>query len=447
MKAKVRISAKGIMDKTAIEDTTAAPAKQRRPDIEAILGIGEAKPSFSNASLPSWRTAAALLAVLVLGFALWQSGGSDANIHYTTEPATISDLTVIVTATGSVQPINEVDVSSELSGTVRTVLVDYNSKVTAGQPLAELDTDKLKATVDSSRAKVNAAEARIKDAEATLNEKKLDYERKRQLADRHVSSALDLEAAKAAHERALAALDSARADLAATVADMKLNETNLAKACICSPINGIVLSRNVEPGQTVAANLQAPVLFTLAEDLAKMQVQVDVDEADVGQVREGQSATFTVDAYPGKIFNAKISELRYGSETVQGVVTYKAILTTDNTDLLLRPGMTATAEIKVQELKDALTIANAALRYEPPAIAEVDDRSFIRRILPGPPRLRKASTLPTTGPDRKIWILKDDQPEEVVITTGATDGRRTEVIKGAVASGQAIIIDSTSNGS
>lgn len=439
------------MDKKAHEDTAAAsvaaPAKRPRPDIESILGIGKAKPALGLATLQNWRTAAALLAVLLIGFAIWQGSGSGTSIRYITEPATTGDLTVIVTATGSIQPINEVDVSSELSGTVRKVLVDYNSKVKAGETLAELDTDKLKATVDSSRAKVNAAEARIKDAEATLNEKKLDYQRKQQLAERHVTSALDLEAAKAAHERALAALDSARADHAATIADLKLNETNLAKACICSPINGIVLSRAVEPGQTVAANLQAPVLFTLAEDLAKMQVQVDVDEADVGQVREGQSATFTVDAYPGKIFNAKISELRYGSETVQGVVTYKAILTTDNTDLLLRPGMTATAEIKVQELKNALTISNAALRYEPPATAEVDDRSFIRRILPGPPRLRKASAPPATGPERKVWILTDGQPQDVVITTGATNGRRTEVVKGDIKDGQAVIVDSTSSGS
>lgn len=422
-----------------------APTKRARPDIESVLGIGKAAGPL--ASKRNMLAAAALLALTVIGLAIWSPWSGGDQLRYFTEDATKGDLTVIVTATGSVQPINEVDVSSELSGTVRRVLVDYNSKVKAGEPLAELDTDKLKATVDSSRAKVAAAKARIADTEATRHEKQLDYERKKRLAQRQVTSELDLEAAKAAFDRSIAAVESAKADLSAAEADLKLNETNLSKACICSPINGIVLSRAVEPGQTVASNLQAPVLFTLAEDLSKMQVQVDVDEADVGQVHEGQSATFTVDAYPGRTFTAKISELRYGSETVQGVVTYKAVLATDNSDLLLRPGMTATAEIRVKELKDVVNIPNAALRYTPPATEPTDNRSFIRRLLPGPPALRKASAPETHGSERKIWILRDGQPKELDVTVGATDGKRTEIVKGEVNAGDAVIIDSAASGS
>lgn len=422
-----------------------APTKRARPDIESVLGIGKAAGPL--ASKRNMLAAATLLALTVIGLAIWSPWSGGDQLRYFTEDATKGDLTVIVTATGSVQPINEVDVSSELSGTVRRVLVDYNSKVKAGEPLAELDTDKLKATVDSSRAKVAAAKARIADTEATRHEKQLDYERKKRLAQRQVTSELDLEAAKAAFDRSIAAVESAKADLSAAEADLKLNETNLSKACICSPINGIVLSRAVEPGQTVASNLQAPVLFTLAEDLSKMQVQVDVDEADVGQVHEGQSATFTVDAYPGRTFTAKISELRYGSETVQGVVTYKAVLATDNSDLLLRPGMTATAEIRVKELKDVVNIPNAALRYTPPATEPTDNRSFIRRLLPGPPALRKASAPETHGSERKIWILRDGQPKELDVTVGATDGKRTEIVKGEVNAGDAVIIDSAASGS
>ncbi len=422
----------------------AAKPHRERPDIEKILGVGrEHAPSWLARHRIAVASAGVVLGAMLLY--LFFSGGESNAVRYVTEPANRSDLTVVVTATGSVQPINSVDVSSELSGTVRKVLVDYNSSVKKGQPLAELDTDKLQATVESSRAKLAAAEAKVVDAEATRKEKQLDFERKDELASRSVTSRHDLEAANAAHDRAIAAVLSAKADVAAAKADLKLNETNLAKACICSPINGVVLTRAVEPGQTVASNLQAPVLFTLAEDLSKMEVQVDVDEADVGQVKEGQSATFTVDAYPDKVFNARIREVRYGSETVQGVVTYKAILETDNSQLLLRPGMTATAEIRVQELKDVITIPNAALRFAPPEKEAGDDRSLLRRLLPGPPRLRKSSPNISAGPEREIYVLEDGVAKKVAITIGPTDGRRTEVLKGDIAADQSVIVDTAIN--
>ena len=416
--------------------------RKLRPDIEKVLGI-------STSGGASWirdrraQIIAGIVAVVLLGlFVIWGIGGSGSALRYVTQPATRSDLIVIVTATGTVQPTNQVDISSELSGTIRTVLVDYNSKVTVGQSLAELDTDKLQASVESSRAKLTAAKARVKDAEATVNEKKLDYERQRQLAARNVTSEHNREIAQASYERATASLESARADVAAAMADLKLNETNLSKTCICSPINGIILSRNVDPGQTVATNFQAPVLFTIAEDLRKMEVQVDVDEADVGQVREGQKATFTVDAYPNKRFDARISELRYGSEVVQGVVTYKAVLTADNPDLLLRPGMTATAEITVQNISNAMTVPNAALRFAPPAGNEIaDNRSFVRKLIPGRPPFRPPSAHTSAGPDRKIWVLADGRARELAVTIGPTDGRRTQIVKGDIKSGQKVIVD------
>jgi HlyD family secretion protein len=192
----------------------------------------------------------------------------------------------------------------------------------------------------------------------------------------------------------------------------------------------------------VASTLQAPVLFSIAEDLAQMEVQADIDEADVGKVEEGQTATFTVDAYPNRRFPATIRELRFASETVQGVVTYKAVLTVDNSELLLRPGMTATAEIIVDEVQDALLVPNAALRFSPPAETSDNEKGgFLGGLLPGPPRFRAASAPEETGPVRQVWMMRDGAPVAVAIVTGATDGNRTEVKEGEIEAGEAVIID------
>jgi HlyD family secretion protein len=345
-----------------------------------------------------------------------------------------------------VQPTNQVDVSSELSGTVRSVSVDYNSPVRLGQALAELDTDKLKATLNSSRAKLASAKAKVLDAEATMAERKLVFERKRTLATSRVSSQQDLDTAQAAYDRASAAVESAKADVGVAEAEVELNETNLVKSRIVSPINGVVLKRNVDPGQTVASSFQAPILFTIAEDLTQMEVQVDVDEADVGKVKEGQAATFSVDAFPDRKFQARIRELRYGSEVVQGVVTYKAVLSTDNSDLSLRPGMTATAEVIVQQVSKALTIPNAALRYSPPATQSSEQKRGLLRslgILRGRRPFRSASQREEGGPNRRLWILKNGLPAPVPVVVGVSDGQRTEIVKGDIKEGQSVIVDST----
>jgi HlyD family secretion protein len=418
------------------------PPEKVQADIEAVLGLDKSKTATLFHHWRSRIVIGAIAAAALLLYLLWGGTRSADAIQYVTEPVLRGDLTVTVTATGAVQPTNEVEVSSELSGIIRTVLVDYNSSVQIGQTLAELDTDKLKASVDSAQAKLTAARAKVREAEATVLETELEHERIKKLVERNVSSTQQLEIAEAAHERALAARESAKADVAASVADLALNETNLDKARIRSPITGVVLSRNVEPGQTVASSLQAPVLFTIAEDLKEMEVQVDVDEADVGHVSEGQKAAFTVDAYPNREFSAEIRELRFGSEVVQGVVTYKAVLTTDNSALLLRPGMTATAEVIVEQVTDAVTVPNAALRFSPPSEAEdADQRNWLQKLLPGPPRLRQPSAPPTTGPDRKIWRLVDGYPQEVDVTVGPSDGKRTQIVKGDIEPGQAVIVD------
>lgn len=414
------------------------------PELAAILRLGDRRGLPIPARLRGpWGVGLALIAVvaLVLLAVLRFGPRSPDELRFVLDEARRDDLTVVVTATGSVQPTDEVDVSSELSGIVRSVFVDYNSIVKVGQKLAELDTDKLEATVQDSRARLAAAEAAIEEAEATIVEQKLAYDRARALVERNVSSERDLDVARAAYDRAVAALASTRAQAESARAELKLNETNLSKACICSPIDGIVLKRQVEPGQTVASSLQAPVLFVLAQDLKSMEVQVDVDEADVGLVREGQPASFTVDAYPDRPFEAKIKELRFGSEVVQGVVTYKAVLSADNEALLLRPGMTATAEITVEQLANVLTVPNEALRFTPPASAPQDDRGFLQRLLPGRPPFRPPSQRDSGGPQRTIWVLRDGLPEAVAIRIGATDGRRTQVVAGPLEEGAKVIVD------
>ena len=427
-------------------DIAGKEAASRREDdevsLQEILDMGSSGHKRSR-----FRTALVLLLVAAVGAgAYWYSLGAAPAAQYETKPVTRGDLTVTVTATGSIEPTNQVDISSELSGTVRRVLVDYNSKVGVGDVLAELDTDKLKATLDSSRAKVLAAKAKIRDAEATLQETRHALDRKQSLVAKNYASVHDTEAAQAAYDRAKAAVDSARADLGVAEADMRLNETNIEKARIISPIKGIVLARDVEPGQTVASSLQAPILFSIAEDLTKMELQVDVDEADVGQVQIGQTATFSVDAFPNREFPAKIEDLRFASEIVQGVVTYKAILSVDNSELLLRPGMTATAQISVKHVDDALLVPNTALRYSPPAAEAEDTRSLFRRLMPGPPRLRRSAQVDDSG-GRKLWVLRDGKSVAVPVEVGASDGRMTQVSSADLKEGDLVITDQTTSGS
>jgi HlyD family secretion protein len=255
-----------------------------------------------------------------------------------------------------------------------------------------------------------------------------------------------VDAAEASLARARAGEASARAQVAEARATLKVDETNLTKTVIVSPVEGLVLTRSVDPGQTVAASLQAPVLFTLAEDLTQMELQVDVDEADVGRVQEGQSATFTVDAYPEREFAAQITQVRYGSATTEGVVTYKTILKVDNPDLVLRPGMTATAEITVDRVADGLLVPNAALRFSPPQAtptASGERHGLVSLLLPRPPRRPKRAgveTLPKSQA-RQVWVLQGGELRAVAVVTGATDGALTVITSGDLALGAVLVVD------
>ena len=413
-------------------------------DVEAVVGAIGAQRRFFRGP---WIWMLILAAIGVAAFAYWQYRAAPASqsgsLTYVTRPAEVATITLRVTGTGSVQPTNKVDISSELSGIVREVRVDYNSVVKAGDVLAVLDSVKLVAAVENSRARLGIAQASLKDALVQLEERTSNWDRKRRLAESSAGSATDRDVAKAGYESAIVAVETAKSNIQAAQAQLKLDETNLNRSQIVSPINGVVLMRKVDPGQTVASSLQAPVLFTIAEDLTRMEVQVDIDEAAVGGVREGQKATFSVDAFPDKRFDARIRMVRFGSEVVQGVVTYKAILATENPDMLLRPGMTATADIVVTDIPDALTVPNQALRFVPPQEERsAPSKGFLESILPGRPSFRPPSApRATQGPNRTVHVLHDGQSAAVQVMVGASDERRTQIVKGALKAGDEVIID------
>jgi HlyD family secretion protein len=389
-----------------------------------------------------------LVIALAVAAGIWWKSTANANApKYETQSAQRGSLVVTVSATGTLEPTNQVEVGSELSGIVESVDVDYNDKVKVGQVLAKLDTEKLEAQVVKSQATLESAQAIVLQAEANLLEARNELDRLKQVwekTNKKAPSQHDLDAAEAAYKRAQAVLASSSAQVAEAQATLDANKTDLGKAAIRSPINGIVLTRQVEPGQTVAASLQAPTLFTLAEDLTKMELHVDVDEADVGQVNEEQEAVFTVDAYPELTFQATVKQVRYGSQTVNGVVTYETVLDVDNSDLLLRPGMTATADITVKNVKDAVLVPNAALRFSPPEQEQSSSEggSITSKLLPRPRRHSGQAKKESTDDNRQklVWTLKEGNPVSIAVTLGSTDGQMTQVVAGEIEPGMELVV-------
>ena len=421
------------------------------PDISETLQFDQ--PSGKRRNLKRWGiTAISSLAVIVIAVTLWKVLSPPPAPQYKTQKANRGDLTVIVTATGTLQPTNKVEVGSELSGIIKTVETDYNARVKVGQVLAKLDTSKLEAQVTQSKASLESARSKVLQARATVNEtrsKLAQFRKVKELSNNKVPSQTEIDNAEAALERALADEASAKAAVSQAQATLDANRTDLSKAVIRSPIQGIVLSRAVEPGQTVAASFTTPVLFTLAEDLTKMELHVNVDEADVGQIHEGQKATFSVAAYPNRTFEARIIQARYGSSTTSGVVTYETVLKVDNTDLVLRPGMTATADIVVKKIQNALLIPSAALRFTPPAQTQQDEKKpssgLVGAILPRPPASKaQQKTEPVAKHERHVWILNDGRLSRVAVTVGSSNGGMTEVIAGELPPGTEVVVDTVS---
>lgn len=406
------------------------------------------KKAAGSGSQPLWqrypKRFLAAGAIAVLALALLLSGGKKGQGQFLTETVDNGPLVVTVSASGTLAPTKSVDVGSELSGTLESVLVQENEQVKKGQLLAQLDISKLKDQVVKSQAAVAAAEASVAQAVATVAEARASLSRMRQVAELSggkVPAKTELETAEATLLRAQANEASARAAVTQARATLKSDETNIAKATIRSPVDGVVLTRKVEPGQTVVAAMTTPVLFSLAEDLTQMELQVKVDEADVGSVQVGQQASFTVSAWSGRKFPAQIQRVGIGSTTTDNVVTYKTVLKVANNDLALRPGMTATAEIVTASRDKALLVPNAALRFTPPQAAGGDQRSFLSRLMPGPPREPEKKRKDNGAAATQVWVLQEGQPVAVAVTPGVSNGRYTEILGGDLQPGMAVITE------
>jgi HlyD family secretion protein len=423
------------------------------PEVLDKLGVGKQRKG------RRWLTRAFVLigvAALAGGFFAWRAKQSQAKGEtYVTAQVELGDLRETVTATGTLSPLDSVEVGAEVTGRVIKVHVDINDRVEEGQILVELDTEQLKARVEESQAQLWSSQASQKNALATSKEAEAKAARTLELHKRGLASDQERETADATLDRAKASVSSAAAQVTVAQAGLKSAQTALSRAIIRSPITGIVLARSVEPGQTVTAGYQTPILFTLAKDLSQMQLKIDVDEADVGKVKDGQAATFVVDAYPKQNFDSKVVRLSNLPKTGTTVITYEGVLTVDNSDRLLRPGMTATATIVVSEKKGVLSIPNAALRFQPtqpktslmgpglplPGMGGGMRGGGMRGGSGGP---KTAGSVSPPGPEKKqeaVYVQKDGALTRLPIEVGASDGRRTEVVGGPLAQGSAVVID------
>jgi HlyD family secretion protein len=430
------------------------PHPSTQANVSALLGDIAPRPWWRRPT--PWIAAGVALAVLA-GLVFWQGQrAAQAAPTYVTEKLVRAPLVVTVSADGTLQPTRSVNIGSELSGTVARVWVDVNDRVKKGQVLVELDTAKLRDQITRSRAAQSAAQAAVAQAGATLKEAQGNLARLEEvfkLSGGKVPAQSELDTARATVERAQAEQASARANVASAQAQLSTDETNLSKASIRSPIDGVVLTRAVDPGNAVAASLQAVTLFTIAEDLRNLQLEVNVDETDVGLVANGQQATFTVGAYLNRRYPATVTRVAFGSTKTDNVVTYTTRLDVNNQDLSLRPGMTATATIRTSDRAPALLVPNTALRFTPsgagnPA-ATAASPSIVSRLMPRPPGAvarRSATPSNAAGGSRQLWVLREGQPIAVRVTAGASDGRRTEVSSPDLAEGDAVITDQRSNG-
>ncbi len=424
------------------------PGPGAETDIKTLLDEPVSSPWYRRGG--PW--AGAILLVLAAGGAwYWQARkAADAAPSYSTQTVARGDLTLTVTANGTLQPTRSISIGSELSGTVLKVNVDVNDVVKKGQVLVELDTAKLRDQILRSRAALAAATAKVAQTAATIREATAALGRLEEVArlsDGKVPSKSELDAGRATLARAIADDASARAGVSDAQAALSTDEINLSKASISAPDDGVVLTRSVDPGNAVAASLQAVTLFTLAEDLKKLRLWVYVDEADVGSVATGQDATFTVSAYPSRNFPAHVTRVGFGSTITENVVTYLTYLDVDNSDLSLRPGMTATATIVAKQRKDVLLVPNSALRFEPSAAATAAPAAGGGIVASLTPRMPRRSTRSpaangaSTALARQVWVLKDGVATPVAVIPGISDGRMTEITGGDLQAGMQVITD------
>ncbi len=441
--------------KTMHSSDKAGAADAVSPDdrASALLGAVDSRPVWRRKSV--WLALVFIL-LCVVGAIWWLKAGGRAKLPvFVTEPVTRGNLSLSISATGTLQPTRTVEIGSELSGTVANVLVDVNDFVQVGQVLVELDTANLLDAVERAKAALSSAEASVKQAVATVNEASSNLKRLREvsaLSGGKVPSRTEMDTAIATLERARANDAAARAAVVEATAALATSETNLSKASIRSPIDGVVLTRDVDPGNAVAASLQAVTLFTIAEDLRQLKLEVNVDEADIGQTEVGQKAYFTVSSWPNRRYPATITRVNYGSTTTDNVVTYTTTLDVDNADLSLRPGMTASATITSSERNDVLLVPNTALRFTP-LIPEAGQQSgnsgggLMSGLMPRMPRQsgRPAASGMAADGSRQIWVLQPNgQAIGLPIVTGLSDGKMTEIVSGDLQAGMQVITDQRS---
>jgi HlyD family secretion protein len=417
------------------------------PEVLRTLGAGRSR----GRRWLGWLVVLAVLGLAVGAYVLYQRNLSQRPTErYTTAKAQVVDLRETVVATGTLSPLDSVEVGAEVTGRVLRVNADINDQVKAGQMLVEIDPEQLEARIEESQAQLLSAQASLKNAKTTVTEAELKATRTRELHGRGLVSNQELEAADAARDRAQSSVVSASAQVTVAQAGLKLARTSLGKTGIRSPIDGIVLARTVEPGQTVTAGFQTPILFTLARDLTQMQLKVDIDEADIGKVTQGLKATFVVDAYQKQRFDSKVLRLNNLPKPETTVVTYEALLSVDNKERLLKPGMTATATIITSEHQGVLSVPNAALRFEPVAAKGPEAAARPNLAIPGlgaGPMGGRPRTAASAGGARgpageAVYVLEAGQPRRVPVEVGATDGQRTEVRSPALKAGSEVVIDS-----
>lgn len=414
-------------------------------------------------TVPAWRRhlkwiVLAIVAVVAV-YGLSRMFGGEEDAGYATRAVERGALTVTVSATGKLTPTNQVQVGSELSGLITRVLVDVNDRVTAGQPLALIDPERLDDAITQARASVAAAQATVAQNQATLVEAQSQlarFEEVSRLSGGRVPAKTELDNARAAVARAIATVRASQAQVTSQQAALRSAVTQRNKAIVRSPVNGVVLARQVEPGQTVAASFNTPTLFVIAEDLSAMELEVAIDEADVGQVQQGQKASFTVDAFPGETFPAVIQRVDVGSNlsaqtstttttsTTAQVVSYGAILSVANPEQKLRPGMTATAEIITLQKNNVLLVPNAALRFTPAAGSGQSGGGVAGALVPrggrrGSGGAEKSATI-GRGAKQTVYVKGEDgQPRATEVTTGDTNGQVTEVLSGDLKPGIEVI--------
>ncbi|RJO74567.1 MAG: efflux RND transporter periplasmic adaptor subunit [Myxococcales bacterium] len=377
----------------------------------------------------------------------WFSSGKP-QIQYETALVERGAIKAKVTATGTLSALVTVLVGTQVSGRLQEILVDFNSEVKKGDVLARIDPQFFSAAVAQAKANLQFAEANAEKAEVQVADAQRQLNRLKALAaESHVSQA-DVDAAESNLDLAKAQLKAAKGSLAQARAALKQADVNLGYTTISSPINGVVVSRNVDVGQTVAASFQAPTLFTIAEDLRRMQVDTNVSEADVGKLSAGMTAAFTVDAYPHDVFNGAVRQIRNAPQTLQNVVTYDAVIDVENPDLKLKPGMTASVAFVYAERDDVLLIPNTALRFR--AIPEMlnpepaEEESAEGAALADTKRQRGPEKSGPPAPDRKsVWVLRDGQAQEFSIRIGISDGSRTELVEGDLKENDEVVIDAT----